>query len=376
VDQQTSSGQLSVAEAVNTKVMGYSANAPIDDDEVSPYPPIYEGNTVSTPVIDHRLHGVITPLPPVGDVPRRTLYAAAGTYDALGNLQPGEASQVDVDATTPYPESVGKAITTSGKLLYGGLQTGVAAGYNWGVKIAGGAVSVPAWLLDGVAAAVGVQEEFRERYGYTLSSEGAQMVARGLAPAGALANQLQMQTRSFSEQYIGDAGTTFLGVGLDAGSQIFAVTGAARGVRGLLEVEEGGSARVALPQSEELAPHLQAARNGFPGVKVTQNGGPTFAGTDYLYPVQSGERNIVEITMTGTRSKDFELATRLANLVDKVPDGANAPQGYVWHHVDNFDPLSGRATLELIQRDAHIATLPHIGSVRQYESYYRVIYGK
>jgi hypothetical protein len=176
------------------------------------------------------------------------------------------------------------------------------------------------------------------------------MVARGLVPAGALANQLQMQTRSFSEQYIGDAGTTFLGV--------------------------GGSARVALPQSEELAPHLQAARNGFPGVKVTQNGGPTFAGTDYLYPVQSGERNIVEITMTGTRSKDFELATRLANLVDKVPDGANAPQGYVWHHVDNFDPLSGRATLELIQRDAHIATLPHIGSVRQYESYYRVIYGK
>jgi YD repeat-containing protein len=125
---------------------------------------------------------------------------------------------------------------------------------------------------------------------------------------------------------------------------------------------------------ENLAPHLQAERNGFPGVKVTQNGGPTFVGTEYLYPVAPGQRNIVEITMTGSRIKDFEAANRLANLLDRIPDSANAPKDYVWHHVDDFDPLTGRTTLELIRRDAHRAVIPHSGSVRQYEVYYRTTY--
>lgn len=134
------------------------------------------------------------------------------------------------------------------------------------------------------------------------------------------------------------------------------------------------TARVAF-EAPELAAHLQAEVNGFKGVRVTPNGGPTFAKTEYLYPVEVNQRNIVEITMTGSRRIDFEGANRLANLTDVVPKGSSAPRGYVWHHVDDFDPATGRTTLELVRLDAHTAA-PHAGSVRQYEVYYRTTYKK
>jgi YD repeat-containing protein len=110
----------------------------------------------------------------------------------------------------------------------------------------------------------------------------------------------------------------------------------------------------------ELPIHAQAAAKGYSGVRVNPNGGPTFAGTDYLYPVSEGQRNIVEITMQGSRRMDFELANRAAGL-------AETPANYVWHHVADFEPLTGKATLELVEIGAHKATYPHIGSVGQWE---------
>jgi hypothetical protein len=116
-----------------------------------------------------------------------------------------------------------------------------------------------------------------------------------------------------------------------------------------------------------LPEHASAAQKGFPGVRVTENGGPTFAGTDYVYPVSNGQANVVEITMTGSYRGDFAAANRLAGLENVVPKGAGAPDGYVWHHVDNYDPGTGRATLELVQIGAHNAAKPHVGSVAQWE---------
>ncbi|MBC9876347.1 HNH endonuclease [Bradyrhizobium sp. INPA01-394B] len=75
----------------------------------------------------------------------------------------------------------------------------------------------------------------------------------------------------------------------------------------------------------------------------------------------------MKIKPTGSRRDDFNLA----NEDGKFP---GIPKGYMWHHVDDFDPTSGEATLELIPREAHRAALPHAGSVAQYEKHHGVKY--
>lgn len=116
-----------------------------------------------------------------------------------------------------------------------------------------------------------------------------------------------------------------------------------------------------------LSPASWAAKKGYAGVGTTANGGPTFAATEHLYPAAQGQRNIVKIELTGSRRGDY----RLANEEGKFPE---IPVGYMWHHVDDFDPKTGMASLELVHQDAHWATLPHAGSVAQYKKHHGVRY--
>jgi hypothetical protein len=118
----------------------------------------------------------------------------------------------------------------------------------------------------------------------------------------------------------------------------------------------------------------QAARKGYYGVETTPNGGPTFANTDYLYPVEPWQQNVVSIPLTGSYRADFKAANEQAGLTDYVPPGYEAPPGYVWHHVDDYESSTGRATLELVEKGAHDAVIPHRGSVSQYEEYNDVTY--
>jgi hypothetical protein len=106
-----------------------------------------------------------------------------------------------------------------------------------------------------------------------------------------------------------------------------------------------------------------AAANGYPDIGTTENGGPTFVGTKYLYPVAQGQLNVVEIPLTGSRRKDVKAANAIAGF-------ARTPRNYTWHHVDDFNPAAGTGSLELVERDAHEATNPHSGSVAQYEKFF------
>lgn len=49
-------------------------------------------------------------------------------------------------------------------------------------------------------------------------------------------------------------------------------------------------------------------------------------------------------------------------------------ENFTWHHVDDFNPLTGESTMQLVRKDAHVATYPHVGSVSQYEKFYGVNY--
>jgi hypothetical protein len=136
----------------------------------------------------------------------------------------------------------------------------------------------------------------------------------------------------------------------------------AKGVGRVAAKEAGTLTRKAL-----LSPAAWAAKKGYAGVGTTVNGGPTFAATQHLYPAAPGQRNVVNIPLTGSRRADFALANERAGFTA-------TPDGYMWHHVDDFDPQSGRATLELIDNDAHNATRPHAGSVAQYVKHHGVQY--
>ncbi len=67
--------------------------------------------------------------------------------------------------------------------------------------------------------------------------------------------------------------------------------------------------------------------------------GVDFSGSPSLYPVTGSQRNIVEITLQGASGRDFTEAYKLAGINE-----ADAGQ-YTWHHLDDFDPETGKATM-------------------------------
>jgi hypothetical protein len=110
-------------------------------------------------------------------------------------------------------------------------------------------------------------------------------------------------------------------------------------------------------------PASRAAEKGFHGIGTTPNGGPTFVGTEHLYPAGPGQRSVFKMPLTGSRKADVALANEMGGFADP-------PKGYRWHHVDDFDPQTGESTLELITKEAHEATYPHAGSVSQWEKFH------
>jgi hypothetical protein len=114
-------------------------------------------------------------------------------------------------------------------------------------------------------------------------------------------------------------------------------------------------------------PAARAAKKGYAGIGTTVNGGPTFAATEHLYPAVQEQRSVVNIPLTGSYRKDFALANKEGKF-------AETPDGYMWHHVDDFNPQTGKATFELIDVKAHNATRPHAGSVAQYAKHHGVPY--
>jgi hypothetical protein len=45
---------------------------------------------------------------------------------------------------------------------------------------------------------------------------------------------------------------------------------------------------------------------------------------------------------------------------------------YTWHHLDDFDPIFGECTMQLVRQEAHtgIFGMAHSGAVAQWKQYY------
>ncbi|MBD5465426.1 MAG: hypothetical protein HDR22_06355 [Lachnospiraceae bacterium] len=89
-----------------------------------------------------------------------------------------------------------------------------------------------------------------------------------------------------------------------------------------------------------------------------------FTGHPDLFPHPN---NIVQITMTGSRATDFAEAYKKSGIPSNT-------KGYTWHHVHDFDPVTGKTTMQLVKTETHVANIPHKGSVSQFEKEFGVTY--
>ena len=92
-----------------------------------------------------------------------------------------------------------------------------------------------------------------------------------------------------------------------------------------------------------------------------------FTGSPDLFP---SENAIVKIKMQGARGRDFTEAFKESGIDRKLAGD------YTWHHMHDFDPVTGETTMQLVKTDTHKATIPHKGSVSQFEKHFGVEYSK
>ncbi|MCK1393665.1 HNH endonuclease [Bradyrhizobium sp. 1] len=276
-------------------------------------------------------------------IPRGVVSGFNRAASALGRATQAEMGQ-DIDAPTPEQgmqilekEVTGPMYRPEGRAGQFGASVGEFLG-NPASYMAPG--SVP--LKVGAAVLGGLGSEAGGQLGEGTPWEGPLRFAGGalgvLGPLGAA----RLATGVRAAETLVPAATE--GIGRAAGQEVRALTSRVR-----------------------LSPAEWAAKKGFPGVGTTANGGPTFAGTEHLYPAAQGQRSVVNIPLTGSYRKDFALANKEGKFTE-------TPGGYMWHHADDFNPQTGRATLELIDEDAHNATRPHAGSVAQYSTHHGVRY--
>lgn len=113
--------------------------------------------------------------------------------------------------------------------------------------------------------------------------------------------------------------------------------------------------------NDKYSPYDRAVSKGVEGVTETPNGGVSFENSDALYVTEDGRKGVVTIEATGSRSTDFDKANEALGLDEK-------PDGYTWHHLDNYNVKDNTVTLELVRDDAHNSAKPHSGGCAQYDA--------
>jgi A nuclease of the HNH/ENDO VII superfamily with conserved WHH len=78
--------------------------------------------------------------------------------------------------------------------------------------------------------------------------------------------------------------------------------------------------------------------------------------------------------MTGNRTSDFVKSNQAAGLGNSATTPSKIVNGvevkYTWHHLDDFDPVTGECTMQLVETSAHSTVgMTHTGSVGQYKSF-------
>ncbi|MCQ7723419.1 HNH endonuclease, partial [Salmonella enterica] len=116
------------------------------------------------------------------------------------------------------------------------------------------------------------------------------------------------------------------------------------------------------PLGLAVDPIAKLEDRGYTGVTRTSGGGLDYSDSNALYNKRPGVNPVVTIEYSGDYLKDFERANTAAKLNQK-----STPRGYVWHHLDDYDPVTNKGTMQLIKQGAHQG-ISHSGGVSQYKA--------
>ena len=115
--------------------------------------------------------------------------------------------------------------------------------------------------------------------------------------------------------------------------------------------------------------YSKGGQDGYPKLSANKLA-PDFSDNinECLHPSVIGKK--IEISITGqmnsttTKVGDVELANQAAGI-----SGKNTPAGYTWHHLDDFNPNTGKCTMQLVKTTEHQKCVPHTGGVKQWENF-------
>ncbi|QLI96560.1 HNH endonuclease [Providencia rettgeri] len=110
---------------------------------------------------------------------------------------------------------------------------------------------------------------------------------------------------------------------------------------------------------------------GYDDVIINENGGLDYSKSKALYhnpdrlkPDGTPVEPIVKIKYTGNYPDDFEAANMAGFGQKSTPmlDG----ERYLWHHLDDYDPITNEGTMQLVVSDSHNG-IQHKGGVSQFK---------
>ncbi|ENX6010837.1 RHS repeat-associated core domain-containing protein, partial [Salmonella enterica] len=116
------------------------------------------------------------------------------------------------------------------------------------------------------------------------------------------------------------------------------------------------------PLGLAVDPITKLEDRGYTGVTKTSGGGLDYSNSNALYNKRPGVNPVVTIEYSGDYDIDFQRANAKAGL-----NQVSTPRGYVWHHLDDYDPVTNKGTMQLIEKQAHRG-INHNGGVSQYKT--------
>ena len=128
------------------------------------------------------------------------------------------------------------------------------------------------------------------------------------------------------------------------------------------------AAEAAEGAAETPKEHARAAAKNYRGIKVDKEGQPYFEGTSYTYKTWAGKEAVTAIVTKGNRIGDRLSANEALKISEEEFDFLRK-EGYHLHHRNDFDEKTKKCTVEYVQRDAHRATYPHQGAIKEYNDY-------
>jgi len=64
----------------------------------------------------------------------------------------------------------------------------------------------------------------------------------------------------------------------------------------------------------------------------------------------------------------------LGGILTQAVFGGDTDHGGTWHHLDDFNLVTGECTMQLVKSDIHNLCKPHSGGVEQWEYYTGLTY--